>query len=277
MTARTSRVAGAMARALVIFALLAFALLPIYWMVLVALSPDGRTMTWPPRLWPDVGAFTLDGLRNADGPVTAWLWNSLRLATFSTVATLLIALPAGYLLARRRHPEVRAAGVLLVVSKMVPASLLIVPLYILFRRTGLLNTDPAVVLAVLSYTIPFATWLTAVFMRTIPPEIEEAARIDGYGEMEVFLTITLPLSTPAIAAVTLYSFVVSWNDYIFARTFLPLGERTTLSVGATTLLGDFILEWSAVMSVAVVATLPPLVLFLVMQRHFVAGLVSGHD
>lgn len=277
MTARTSRVAGAMARALVILALLVFALLPIYWMVLVALSPDGRTMTWPPRLWPDVGALTLDGLRNADRPVAAWLWNSLRLATFSTVATLLIALPAGYLLARRRHPEVRAAGVLLVVSKMVPASLLIVPLYILFRRTGLLNTDPAVVLAVLSYTIPFATWLTAVFMRTIPPEIEEAARIDGHGEMEVFLTITLPLSTPAIAAVTLYSFVVSWNDYIFARTFLPLGERTTLSVGATTLIGDFILEWSAVMSVAVVATLPPLVLFLVMQRHFVAGLVSGHD
>ena len=262
-------------RVAVVVALLLFALFPIYWMVLVAFSPTGLTLTWPPPLWP-LGA-SLDGFRSVEGPVGAWLWNSLRLAVFSTLATLLVALPAGYALARGAGAELRAAGILMVVSKMVPASLLIVPLYILFRQTGLLNTDAAVVLANLAYTIPFATWLTAAYVRAIPREIEEASMLDGAGPLRTFLRITLPLAMPAVAATVLYSFVIAWNDYIYARTFLPLGDRTTVSVGATTLIGDFILEWNAVMAVAVLATVPALALFLALQRHFVAGLVSGHE
>lgn len=264
-------------RGAAIAVLLICALLPIYWMLLVALSPTGLTLTWPPQIWPDVTAFSLEGLRNADGPVAAWLWNSTRLAAFTTIATLLVSLPAGYVIARRQTPEVKAAGLLMLLSKMVPASLLIVPLYIFFRRVGLLNSDPAVVLAILAYTIPFATWLMSVYIRSIPREIEEASLLDGASPARTFLMITVPLSAPAIAAVTLYSFVIAWNDYIFARTFLPLGDQTTIAVGATTLIGDFVLEWNAVMSVATLATLPPLLLFLVLQRYFIAGLVSGHD
>lgn len=147
-----------------IVAPLTFGTLPIYWTVLVVLSQSGHTATWPPMLWPNLGALTLDGLRSADGPVRGWLSNSVRLAIFTT-----------------------------------------------------------------------------------------------------------------LAAISVYSFIIAWNDDIFARTFLPLGEHTTISVGATTLIGDFVLEWNAVMSVAVVATLPPLILFLCLQGAFVAGPVSGHD
>lgn len=264
-------------RAVVIFALLGFSLLPIYWMVLLGFSDLSTVLNWPPPIWPDPAHFSLEGFRaSADKPIGQWASNSIRLAIFATVSTLLVSVPAGYAVARHQSAEAALTAAILLISKMVPASLLIIPLYIFFRWAGVLYTDPAVVLAVLSYTIPFASWMMAVYFRGIPTELEDAARIDGAGPVAAFFDVTLPLAAPALAAVTLYSFIIAWNDYIFARTFLTLDD-TTLSVGAAVLRGGDTVEWNSVMAVSALATIPPLLLFLFLQRYFVQGLLAGYD
>jgi len=132
------------------------------------------------------------------------------------------------------------------------------------------------VLANLAFATPFATWMMKGFFDAIPPAIEEAALIDGCGHLGALVRVALPLVLPGTAAVALYAFITAWNDFLFARTFLPGGADTTLTVGATQFLSETEMEWNRVMAVALLATLPVAAIFLWLQRHFVGGLARGH-
>lgn len=260
-------------------ALLGVATLPIYWMVITSLRGKSITLTWPPVLTPDLSELSFDTYAYlfAETHLGGWLMNSIIVATVSTLLTLVVAVSAGYGLSRSRAFVCRGMGYVVLTAKMLPGTLLVIPLYVMFYRVGLIDTLFAVILGNMSFAIPFATWMMKGFFDSIPIELEEAALVDGDTPMTALIRIVLPLTLPALAAVTVYVFIVSWNDFIFARTFLAGGDRTTITVGATQFLTEVEMEWNRVMAVAVVATIPVAALFFRMERYFVSGLVRGYQ
>lgn len=271
------RTGGAVALACFVMA----ALLPIYWMLLTAVRPNGLVMQWPPRLLPAADELTLSAVRElfATTPLPQWLMNSLVIAVATTVMTVLVATLAGYALSRSRRRTTRLAGYLILVAKMLPGTLLIVPLYVFFHDVGLLDGQRSLLAAILgdmSFAVPFATWMMKAFFDGIPREMEEAALVDGCGVLGGLLRVVLPVAVPAIAAVAVYVFIVSWNDFIFARTFLPGGETTTVAVASVQFLSEVEMAWNKVMAVATIAALPVLIFFFLLERYFVAGLARGH-
>lgn len=254
------------------------ALLPLYWMLLTSLRDQSVTMVWPPRLLPDFERLSLSSYLEVilTTPMPKWFFNSLAIATLSTLSTVFIAACAGYALSRARTSGGRLMGYAILVSKMLPATLLVVPFYVMFHRAGLLNSIYAPVLGNMSFAVPFATWMMKSFFDGIPYELEQAALTDGASHWKAFHQIVLPLTLRGLAAVTFYTFIVSWNDYIFARTFLAGGEMTTMAVGATHFLSETEMAWNKVMATAVMASLPVAVVFLALERHFVSGMTQGH-
>jgi multiple sugar transport system permease protein len=255
-----------------------FAAFPIYWMLLVSVSANGAALTWPPSLLPDFGALNFGAYRYilTETLAPAWLGNSILIAVVSTILTILIATPAGYALSRASGAEKDVLGYAILLSKMIPGTLLLAPLYIMFHGAGILNSVFAVILANTSYTVPFATWMMKSYIDGIPRELEEAALVDGDTPLTAVIRVIAPICAPSLAAVTLYVFIVSWNDFIYARTFLAGGAKSTITVGATTFVGDYILEWNTVMAACVIAILPILMIFLWLQKYFVRGITAGH-
>jgi multiple sugar transport system permease protein len=180
-------------------------------------------------------------------------------------------------LSRAQGGAARGLGTVILVAKMLPSTQLVVPLYVMFHGAGLLGGPFAVVLANLAFAAPFATWMMKGFFDSIPTMIEEAALLDGCGHLGALRRVALPLALPGIAAVALYAFILAWNDFLFARTFLPGGANTTLTVGATQFLSETEMEWNRVMAVALLATLPVGAIFLWLQKHFVGNLTRGHN
>lgn len=270
--------AAASIRTIGLIAASGFAAFPIYWMLVVSLSETGAALTWPPKLVPSPDDLSIKAYRYlmTETLVPTWIFNSLLIATVSTVLTILISTPAGYALSRARGAEKNGLGYAILLSKMIPGTLLLAPLYIMFHSVGLLNSLTAVILANTSYTVPFATWMMKSYIDGIPRELEEAALIDGDTPVTAIARIIVPVCLPSLAAVTLYVFIVSWNDFIYARTFLSGGAHSTITVGSTTFVGDYILEWNTVMAACVVAILPILAVFLWLQKHFVRGITGGY-
>jgi multiple sugar transport system permease protein len=250
-----------------VLGLAAAALLPLYWMFVISLRVDDAILAWPPQLVPPAAALGLDAWRAVLGEprVLAWLGNSAVITGASVMLALFAAAPAGYALSRGRTPEAAAAGAAILASKLIPATVLVMPIYVLARSAGLLNNPFAVVLGNLSFAVPLATYLMKNAFDALPRELEEAAQIDGLGRLGALLRILLPNLAPALAATAVYVFIVSWNDFLFARTLLSGGASTTITVGAASYLGEITVHWNRLMAVAVLATAPCLAFFLLLS------------
>ena len=257
--------------------MLVVALLPTYWMALASLRADDALSRWPPALSPFAEPLTLEAWRAvlANDRTLAWLLNSAFIAMGSVVITLLIATPAAYAISRASGRLLEGSAALLFISKLLPATVLITPLYVMMRGFGLLGSSWSVVLGNLSFAVPLATFVPKGFMDSIPRAIDEAAAIDGASRLRTLLTIVVPNVGPALAAVAIYVFVVAWNDFIFARTFLSGGASTTITVGVSQYMGEYETRWNRLMAVGCLATLPCLIVFLLLQRHLVRGLRQG--
>lgn len=262
---------------LMLAAMAVLSLLPIYWMSLSSLRPDEALTRWPPALSPFAESMTLEAwiaVLGYDQTMT-WLANSIVIALGSVATTLLIATPAAYALSRGSGALIGAGAGLLFVSKLLPATVLITPLYVMMRGLGLLGSPVSVLLGNLSFAVPLATFVLKGYIDTVPQSIDEAAAIDGASRLRTLTTIIAPNLAPALSAVAIYVFVVSWNDFIFARTFLAGGKGTTITVGATQFMGEYQTRWNQLMAVSCLATLPCLTFFLLLQRHLVRGLRQG--
>lgn len=254
-----------------------FALLPTYWMVVASLRTDQALAHWPPVFMPFPNTLTLDAYRYvlAQERTIGWLLTSSLIAVSSVVATLLVAAPAAYALSRGAGRVLGASAALLLISKLLPATVLITPLYVMMRGLGLLGSPFAVLIGNLSFAVPLATFFLKGYFDALPRTIDEAASIDGASRLRTLVQIVIPNASPAIAAVAFYVFIVSWNDFIFARTFLAGGKATTITVGMTMFMGEFEMRWNQLMAVGCLATLPCLALFVWLQRHLVRGLHLG--
>ncbi len=270
---RRSLVALLIYCALVVAAMIA--LFPVFWMASSSLKPGtelfARDMTLLPIDW------TLENYLNVwnNTSFPRYFWNSFVVAGLSTILSVIVSMYAAYALARIRFFGRNAFGMLMLVTQMFPHILLVLPLFLIIQRIGLLNTHAALILAYTAFSLPFTIWLLRGFFEAIPVELEEAAAIDGASQIKTFHRIILPLAGPGLAAVTMFGFIRGWNEFLFALVFLQTRTLFTLPLGLASFQEEFTTRWDLMMAGAGIITLPVLFLFLLMQRFIVQGLLGG--
>ena len=200
---------------------------------------------------------------------------SLAVAIATTAVGIALSCTAAYALSRFRFPGRTSALTGFLVVQMFPASLLIIPLYVLLHQLGLLNSLSGLVLVYSTTAIPFCVWTLKGYFDSLPRELFEAARVDGAGPFRIFWTIVLPLARPGIAVTALFSFMTAWNEFIMASTFLTDEGKYTLPVMLQSSVGQFSADWGRFAAGALVTSLPVMALFYVLQKFLVGGLTAG--
>lgn len=210
-----------------------------------------------------------------DTQFATWFANSLLVAAGTTVLGVLIAATAGYAASRMRFPGQRPLMWTFLVTQMFPAAVLIVPLYNVMARLGLLDSYAGLILAQCTIAVPYCAWMLKGYFDTIPVSIDEAGRIDGLSPFGTFWRLIVPLARPGISVTVFYSFITAWGEVAFAGVFLQSEGHYTLPVGMATFVSDFKAEWGLLTAGSVLVMLPAAVVFFGVQRHLVAGLTAG--
>lgn len=252
-------------------------LFPFYWMVMTAIMPTDAILSRNPSLLPDLSRVRFDAFVSVfeNRPFFTWILNSLIVATASTLLSLFVSTLAGYSLSRFSSPPQQALGATLLVSKLIPASLILIPLFIIYTNTGLFNSLAGIVLANMTIGVPLATWLMKGFFDRIPRELEQAAMIDGASQLQAMRLVILPLAKPGLAASTVYLVLTSWSEFIFARTLVDKPEVQVLTVGMQSFVGEQMVDWSMLMAAGTISVLPAIVLFIFLEPFLVSGMTKG--
>ncbi|KQT51628.1 sugar ABC transporter permease [Devosia sp. Leaf420] len=260
--------------------LVGFTIMPMFWMVITSLKTGFAAMQYPPQWWP--AAPTLDNywrLLDPNGSVgrdfLRYFWNSMFVSVATTVLAVVVAVPAAYAFSRFRFPGRNFLFFAILLRNMFPAVVFLVPLFILMRVLGLVNTHGSLILTYLTFGLPLAIWLLKGFYDNIPIQLEQAARIDGATRFQAFFHIVMPLSIPGIIATSIYSFIGAWNEYIYAYTFLTRHDQMTLPVGIQRFFSENATDWPGLMAATFLMSVPVVVLFLVLQKYFVRALTEG--
>jgi multiple sugar transport system permease protein len=251
----------------------ALTLFPLVWMVSASLMSSGEATTYPPHLAPR--APTLDQYRQLFVRLDmgrAFL-SSTTIAVAVTLISLLLNSMAGYAFARLRFGGRERLFRLLLAALIVPAQVGMLPLFLLMKSMHLVNTYWGAILPSLASV--FGIFLVRQFMLGIPQELLEAARIDGAGELRIYWSVVMPLARPVLATLAIYTFMTTWNDFLWPLIVLSDHRRYTLPVAMAGLVGEHALDVELMMAGAVVTVLPVLVVFMALQRHYVAGLTAG--
>jgi arabinogalactan oligomer/maltooligosaccharide transport system permease protein len=201
--------------------------------------------------------------------------NSIIVALLTTVVGVALSCTAAYALSRFRFPGRKMGLTMFLVVQMFPATLLLLPLYVILNKLGLLNSIVGLVLVYSTTSIPFCVWTLKGYFDSLPRELEEAARIDGASPWMIFRKIILPLARPGIAVTALFSFMTAWNEFIMASTFMTNQNRYTLPVLIQSSVTEFSADWGLFAAGAVVTSLPVMIAFYVLQRYLVGGLTAG--
>jgi ABC-type glycerol-3-phosphate transport system permease component len=255
--------------------LVVFAGFPFAWMILTAFKQSHEIFATPPTLIPRT--FTLDNLERlfAETKALTYLRNSV-VVSLSTVATTVgVATPAAYSLTRFRYiGREQIAGTILFTYMFAPI-MIIVPFYVMMRFLGLTNTHVGLVLAYTAFCLPFSLWMLRTFFQSIPIDIEQAAMVDGANRLQTVLYVVFPLALPGVVATSIFTFILTWNDYIFARILISADELKTLPVGIADLYNASMVDWGMIMAAGLVVLTPVIAVFFVIQRYMVPGLGAG--
>lgn len=253
--------------------------LPVAWIVITALSPSeqllrsGLSAVMPTSVTLENVNFVLDKTN-----YSTYFLNSLQVAAATVALTVLFSCTGGYALARLPFPGQGPLGHGALLAYTVPKALLVVPIFTIFVGLQLANSKTGLTITYLTFTLPFAMWLMKGFYEGLPTELEEAALVDGASRFQAFRRIILPLAVPGMAAVAVFSFLLAWNDYLFALVFLIEEESRTLPVGVTasllanTMSADL---WAALMAASAMSAIPVFIVFLAAQRFLVQGMAAG--
>ena len=256
----------------------AFALFPFYYMVITSLKKDTElyNLESVPFLI-QTGAIT-DHYSYLFFKTEFWTWmkNSLIISVVATAASLVIAILAGYSLARLRFRGVGAFGTAVFITYLVPPTLLFLPLSQVVVWLGISDSIWALIVTYPTFLVPFSTWLLMGYFRTIPREVEECALVDGASRLQTLYRIVLPMAIPGIVCVTLFGFTLTWNEFTYALTFISQTDSKTAVVGVTAdLIRGDIFYWGSLMAGAVVASLPIVVIYVWFLDYYVSGLTAG--
>jgi multiple sugar transport system permease protein len=249
-------------------------LFPLYWLLLTAFTPTESSIKLPPDLIPlNASLVNFERLFSHAPQVWNWAANSLIIALSITVFHLFFDTLSGYAFAKKRFPGRKILFGLIISTLLIPPQVTLVPLYLLVRQYGLINNLWGVILP--GFADVFGIFLMRQYIQTLPSELEEAARIDGCSEPGIFWRIILPLSKPAIAALAIFSFVRSWNAFLWPLIVLQKTVTYTLPVGVASLQEEFVIDYGIIFAGAALAAVPMIVFFLLFQRYFIEGVRLG--
>ena len=279
-----TRILGVLKWAGVVF-FVAITLLPFYYMFMLSLRSIESVALDPGALFVALKDATLDAYRNALGSVDSggqgfliFLRNSGLIAVASVIASLLVAIPGAYAIARLEFFGRRQVHSLFLAVYLFPSILLAIPLFVLFTRIGLRGSLVGLIIVYTSQTVPVTIHMLRNYFETVPASLEEAAAVDGATRLQVIRKIALPLASPAIMATSLFVFMIAWNEFLFALLFLVENrENWTVSLGLSQLAGSIEVSKTTLMAGSVILTVPIIVLFFATERLLVEGLTSGAE
>ena len=252
-------------------------LFPFYWMVITSVKPNNELLSRDGNpFWvikPTLEHFHKLLFKTA---YPEWLWNTVFISVISTVVSLACAVLAAYAIERLRFKGSRQVGLGIFLAYLVPPSILFIPLATIVFKLGLFDTRWALILTYPTFLIPFCTWLLMGYFRSIPFELEECALIDGATRFEILWKIILPLSVPGLISAGIFAFTLSWNEFIYALTFISSSEVKTVPVGVITELveGD-VYHWGSLMAGALLGSIPVAVLYSFFVDHYVSGMTGA--
>ncbi|MCG3772665.1 MAG: Inner membrane ABC transporter permease protein YcjP [Nitrosomonadaceae bacterium] len=253
-----------------------FAIFPFFWLAVSSLKPPSEIFSEAPTLLPQT--LHLDGYKqilSSDSNFLTAMKNSLVVGSATAFLSCLLALFTAYSLMQFKLPGSRPFAISLFMTQMFPQAVILVPLFILFQDYNLYDTLPALVLANMAFSIPVAVWLLMGFMESIPSELIDAARIDGATHFGLMFRIIVPVSQNGIIAVIMWLFIRVWGELLFAVTFTTSQDTQTLQVFLAAFRGEYNTDWSGMLATSTLTALPVIIIFLLLQRFFASGLVSG--
>jgi len=253
-------------------------LFPFYWMTITSFKTNQELHAYKglSALW--VFEPTLENIRFLlfDTEYPRWLWNTMLVTVVSTFLSVFCAVCAAYAIERLRYKGARTIGMLIFLAYLVPPSILFIPLAIMVFELGIFDSNWALILTYPTILIPFCTWLLMGYFRTIPYELEECALVDGANRLQILLKIMLPLSVPGLISAGIFAFTLSWNEFIYALTFISSAENKTVPVGAITELITFdVYNWGGLMAGAMLGSLPVAILYSFFVEHYVASMTGA--
>ena len=249
---------------------------PLYWMVVTALKTQVEIFEIPTPLWPR--NLTFDAFKaqlSASGDTLRGFKNSAIIAIGSTIISTLLSIPAAYGLARFRFRAKKAFILFFLITQMLPSTLVLTSLYIMFSKIGLLNTYWAPILADATLGIPFSIIILRTYFLSIPKELDEAANIDGCGYWKSFFMIMLPIAKPGVVVAAVFSFVYAWGDLIYGITFITNPNMRPITSSIYNYVQQYQTLWNSTMAFGIIAISPVVLIFIFMQRYIVSGLTNG--
>ncbi len=266
----------AVLRNLVAWLLIGVVVFPLFWMVSSSLKHKDELFATPPTLIPHRP--TLDNFAELlrDTPFLTYFGNSLLVASATTALVVLVALLGAYGVVRFRFRGRRLASKLILLTYLLPQVVLLLPIYLLLARLRLTNSLAGLVIAYTTFALPFSLWMLRSFLASIPIELEEAAMIDGASRLTAFWRIIVPQALPGIISTALFSFILSWNEYLYALVFINRDAMKTLPPGVISMLQqNQNVEWALLMAASVLMSLPILICFSFLQSHLTRGMGAG--
>lgn len=249
---------------------------PFAWMLISALKPKNEIRTAMPSII--IQAPTLDNFKRVllDAGFLNYIKNSFIVSVIACALSMVIAVLAGYALSRYfKKRVVKASNFFMMLSQMIPGVLLLIPLYLIMQRLKVLESYISLILAYTTFVIPLCTFMMSSFFDTVPISLEEAAEIDGCNKAHTLFSVVLPLSIPSLVSTGLYAFINAWNEFMFGYIFISTDKYRTLTPAIMLFKGANTIDWGGLMAASVVAVIPVTIVFLFLQRYFLAGLMSG--
>jgi multiple sugar transport system permease protein len=258
--------------------ILFFLLFPFYWMTTTTFKPDEELYDYEKfnPFW--VAHPTLDNIKKLffDTDYPQWMYNTVVVSVSSTFISIFASVCAAYAIERLRYKGSRYVSMAIFLAYLVPPSILFIPLATIVFKLGLFDGNLALILTYPTFLIPFCTWLLMGYFRTIPYELEECALIDGASRLQILTRITLPLSVPGLISAGIFAFTLSWNEFIYALTFISSSENKTVPVGAITeLVNGDVYHWGALMAAALAGSVPVVILYSFFVEHFVSAMTGA--
>jgi multiple sugar transport system permease protein len=248
---------------------------PVYWMVIASFQPAGTAQIDQAWLFPKQPTLAAYVAVFTERQMGTWIVNTLLVTGIATVVAMLVALLGAYALTRFRFRGRGGMLFFLLLTQLVPASSIIIPLFLTFRGYGLYDTLAAVTIAYVSFTVPEALWVLWGYLQNLDEEFEHAAMVDGCSRLGAFWRITVPLSLPGLAASALFCFLEGWNQYLLAYVLTSSANNWVVSLGLFGFVGEYVTAVEQMMAASVVASIPSVLLFVIMQRFLKSGLTVG--
>jgi multiple sugar transport system permease protein len=269
------RRAGLVVAVIVLVPFMLFVLFPFYWTLVTSFKTTPQISERSSIFWPNPWTWDQYITLLTSTPFLTWFRNSAIVAGASTIISVVLASLAAYALARLKFLGAGTLTTVLLITYLLPGTMLFIPLYEILNNLGLINSYAALVLTYPTFLLPFATWVMIGYFRSIPVELEEAAMIDGASRLYAFWRITLPLAAPALLSVTLFAFTNAWNEFLFAFVFINSESLRTLPIGLQSLVVGDILPWGELMAAALLTAIPVAALYIYAQKFLVGGLTVG--